>query len=127
MDASGFGLSEMVYDMIQNHADIDTRSEFYKHIVLSGGSSMYPGLPSRMERDIKNLYLKNVLQGDMTRMNRLKLRIEAPPRRKHMVYLGASVLGELMRNRKEEFWITKKAYEEQGVEQLIEKVATLKT
>ncbi len=29
---------------------MDTRPEFYKHIVLSGGSTMYPGLPSRLER-----------------------------------------------------------------------------
>lgn len=26
-------------------ADIDIRPELYKHIVLSGGSTMYPGLP----------------------------------------------------------------------------------
>ena len=43
-------------------ADIDTRSEFYKHIVLSGGSTMYPGLPSRLEREMKQLYLERVLK-----------------------------------------------------------------
>jgi actin-related protein 2 len=49
-------------------ADIDTRPEFYKHIVLSGGTTMYPGLPSRMEREIKQLYLENVLKGDTSRL-----------------------------------------------------------
>lgn len=44
-------------------ADIDTRTEYYKHIVLSGGSSMYPGLSSRLEKDIKDRYLKEVLKG----------------------------------------------------------------
>ena len=29
------------------------RLELYKHIVLSGGSTMYPGLPSRLEKDLK--------------------------------------------------------------------------
>ena len=43
-------------------ADIDTRAEFYKHIVLSGGSTMYPGLPSRLEREIRQLYLERVLK-----------------------------------------------------------------
>ncbi len=43
-------------------ADIDTRPEFYKHIVLSGGTTMYPGLPSRLEREIKQLYLERVLK-----------------------------------------------------------------
>src|SRR4029434_2661167 len=40
------------------------RADFYKHIVLSGGSTMYPGLPSRVEREIKQLYLERVLKGD---------------------------------------------------------------
>ena len=43
-------------------ADIDLRSEFYKHIVLSGGTTMYPGLPSRLEREIKQLYLEHTLK-----------------------------------------------------------------
>jgi len=43
--------SKQVFDMIQA-ADIDTRAEYYKHIVLSGGSSMYPGLPTRLEKDM---------------------------------------------------------------------------
>mmetsp|Transcript_34640 Transcript_34640/g.42726 ORF Transcript_34640/g.42726 Transcript_34640/m.42726 type:complete len:393 (+) Transcript_34640:204-1382(+) len=118
VDAEGDGLSHMVFNMIQQ-ADLDTRSEYYKHIVLSGGSSMYPGLPSRMEKDIKELYLEKVLKGDSSRMNRFKLRIEAPPRRKHMVYLGASVLGDLMRERKEGFWITKRMFEEEGIKRAI--------
>lgn len=50
-------------------ADIDTRSEFYKHIVLSGGSTMYPGLPSRLEREIKQLYLERVLKGNTEKLS----------------------------------------------------------
>jgi actin-related protein len=46
---------------------MDTRSELYKHIVLSGGSTMYPGLPSRLEKEVKQLYLTNVLEGDVQR------------------------------------------------------------
>ena len=48
---------------------MDTRSEFYKHIVLSGGSTMYPGLPSRMEREIKQLYLQKVLKNDTEKLS----------------------------------------------------------
>ncbi len=55
------GMADLLFKTIQS-ADIDLRSDFYKHIVLSGGSSMYPGLPSRLEKDIKSLYLKNVLK-----------------------------------------------------------------
>lgn len=42
------GCAEMLFNTIQA-ADIDTRADFYKHIVLSGGSTMYPGMPSRLE------------------------------------------------------------------------------
>ena len=53
---------------------MDIRSEFYKHIVLSGGSTMYPGLPSRLEKEIKQLYLMRTLNNDITR-----LEVRAPP------------------------------------------------
>ena len=101
-----------LFDMIQD-ADIDCRAEFYKHIVLSGGSSMYPGLPTRLEKDIKARYLKDILKGDKSRLNRLKLRIEDPPRRRNMVFLGASVLGDIMKDR-DDFWITQEQWAEMG-------------
>lgn len=44
------------------------RNELYKHIVLSGGSTMYPGLPSRLEREIKQLYLERVLKNDCDKL-----------------------------------------------------------
>jgi len=120
VDCEGEGIPDMVFNMIQA-ADIDCRTDYYKHIVLSGGSSMYPGLPSRLEKDLRELYLQKVLKGDSSRLNRLKLRIEDPPRRKHMVFLGASVLGDLMRDRPE-FWISKEEYEEKGVHACLEKL-----
>jgi actin-related protein 2 len=107
------GISEQLFNTIQA-ADMDTRSEFYQHIVLSGGTSMYPGLPSRMEKDIRELYLQKVLKGDKSREGKFKLRIEDPPRRKHMVYLGGAYLAEIMKD-KDHFWMNKKEYQEQGV------------
>ena len=62
------GVAEMLFETIQNAA-VDVRTELYKHIVLSGGSSMYPGLPSRLEKEMKQLYLTRVLNGDPTRLN----------------------------------------------------------
>jgi len=107
------GMADQLFATIQA-ADIDTRVEFYQHIVLSGGSSMYPGLPSRLEKDIRSLYLEKVLKGDETKLKKFKLRIEDPPRRKHMVFLGGAYLAEIMKN-KENFWISQKEYKEQGV------------
>ena len=41
---------------------MDNRMTLYHHIVLSGGSTMYSGMPSRLERDIKAMYLERVLE-----------------------------------------------------------------
>lgn len=68
INVDGVGVAELLFNTIQA-ADIDTRPEFYKHIVLSGGSTMYPGLPSRLEREIKQLYLERVLKGDTTKLS----------------------------------------------------------
>jgi len=112
VDVEQPGVAEMLFNTIQA-ADIDTRSEFYKHIVLSGGSSMYPGLPSRLEKDVKALYLQKVLRGDTSKLSKFKIRIEDPPRRKHMVFLGGAVLAEIMKD-KPHFWMTRQEYQEQG-------------
>ena len=63
VDVEQPGVAEMLFQTIQAAA-IDVRAELYKHIVLSGGSSMYPGLPSRLEKEMKQLYLTRVLYGE---------------------------------------------------------------
>ena len=110
------GMAEMVFDVI-NSADMDIRPDLYKSIVLSGGSTMFPGLPSRLEKDVKDMYVKRILQGDASRQ-KLKVKVEDPPRRKHMVFLGASVLGGLMADH-DEYWMSKAEYEEEGAARLI--------
>lgn len=113
INVEGPGVAEMLFNCI-NAADIDTRPDFYKHIVLSGGSTMYPGLPSRLEREMKQLYLERILKGDTSKLSKFKIRIEDPPRRKHMVFLGGAVLADIIKD-KEEVWISKKEFQEQGV------------
>ncbi|EJC97505.1 Actin/actin-like protein [Fomitiporia mediterranea MF3/22] len=116
VDVEQPGVAEMLFQTIQAAA-VDVRSELYKHIVLSGGSSMYPGLPSRLEKEMKQLYLTRVLAGDPSRLNKFKIRIEDPPRRKHMVFLGGAVLADIMKNR-QEFWVTREEWVEQGARAL---------
>ena len=116
IDVDGVGVSELLFNTI-HAADIDVRSDLYKHIVLSGGSTMYPGLPSRMEREIKQLYLERTLKGDTSKIAKFKVRIEDPPRRKHLVFLGGAVLGEILASRPES-WMTRKEYEEKGIKVL---------
>ena len=68
IDVEKHGIAEMLFNTIQS-ADVDLRPELYKHIVLSGGSTMYPGLPSRLEREVKQLYLERVLKGDKEKLS----------------------------------------------------------
>ncbi|KAL0478728.1 actin-related protein 2 [Acrasis kona] len=107
------GVHEQIFNTIQG-ADIDVRLEFYKSIVLSGGTTMYPGFSSRLEKELKELILSKVLKGDKERLAKFKLSIEDPPRRKHMVFLGGAVLADIMKDNKE-YWITKQDYDEKGV------------
>jgi len=120
INVEGVGVAELLFNTIQQ-ADIDTRPEFYKHIVLSGGSTMYPGLPSRLEREIKQLYLERVLKGNTASLAKFKIRIEDPPRRKHMVFLGGAVLGDIMKD-KDSFWMTRQEYQERGLSHIMEKL-----
>eukprot|EP00095_Tigriopus_kingsejongensis_P006939 snap_masked-scaffold1282_size50771-processed-gene-0.3 protein:Tk06939 transcript:snap_masked-scaffold1282_size50771-processed-gene-0.3-mRNA-1 annotation:"actin-related protein 2" len=113
INVEGQGIAELVFNAIQS-AEMDIRSDLYKHIVLSGGSTMYPGLPSRLEREIKQLYLERVLKGDTDRFAKFKIRIEDPPRRKDMVFIGGAVLANVMKD-KEDFWMSKAEYEEVGL------------
>lgn len=119
VDVESLGVAELLFNTIQS-GDIDIRSELYKHIVLSGGSSMYPGLPSRLEKEIKQLYLQRVLNGDSSRLSKFKIKVEDPPTRKHLVFIGGAVLAEIYKDRKE-FWITKEEIEELGIEKALEK------
>lgn len=113
INVEGQGIAELVFSAIQS-GEMDMRADLYKHIVLSGGSTMYPGLPSRLEREIKQLYLERVLKGDTDRLSKFKIRIEDPPRRKDMVFIGGAVLADVMKDR-DDFWMSKAEYEEKGL------------
>jgi len=119
VDVESKGMAEELFDVIQA-ADIDTRADFYSHIVLSGGTTMYPGLPSRIEKEMEDLYVRKALRGDRDKLktSKFKLNIEDPPRRKHMVFLGGSVLADIMKDKGSSFWVTKQEWEEQGVQAL---------
>ncbi|KAK6928557.1 hypothetical protein RJ641_007148 [Dillenia turbinata] len=113
IDLEGDGMADMVFRCIQE-MDINNRMMLYQHIVLSGGSTMYPGLPSRLEKEILDWYLEVVLKGNKDGLKKLRLHIGDPPRRKHMVYLGGAVLAGIMKDAPG-FWISREDYMEEGI------------
>lgn len=106
------GLSHQVWNCIQA-ADMDLRARLYEHVVLSGGSTMFPGLSSRIERDMREMFVEKALRGDRSKVGRFKLRIEDPPRRKYMVFQGASAVASL-KDDTPDSWLTKREWEESG-------------
>jgi len=117
IDIEDRGMSEALFKCI-NDADLDIRQAFYDHIVLSGGTTMYPGLPSRLEKDLKQLYSDQYSKGGA---KELKCGIEDPPSRKHLVFFGGAVLAEIMKD-KESFWVSKNEYEEKGMAYCLKKL-----
>jgi len=111
------GIHEQLWTAI-NKADMDLRPAFYKHIVLSGGTTMFAGLPSRLVKDMKELWVERIAKGDKGRLGKFKLNIEDPPRRKNMVFLGGSVLADIMKEQ-DEFWMSKAEWNEKGAKRAI--------
>ncbi len=44
-------------------------------------------------------------------MRRFKLRVEDPPQRKHLVFVGGAVLADIMKDG-DDFWVTRAEWEE---------------
>lgn len=49
------GVSDMVFKSI-NGCSVDSRRTLYENILISGGTSMFPGFPTRLENDVRKIY-----------------------------------------------------------------------
>jgi actin-related protein 2 len=115
LDVESDGVAKQLFRSI-NDADIDLRKDLYGSIVLSGGTTMFPGLPTRLKKELEDLYAKNVLkasasEASKTKPTAIKIEIEDPPRRKYFVFSGASVLAGVGKSDLG-FWITKEQWNE---------------
>uniref|UniRef100_A0A4W5QVC5 Actin, epsilon 1 n=1 Tax=Hucho hucho TaxID=62062 RepID=A0A4W5QVC5_9TELE len=81
--------------------DIDIRKDLYANNVLSGGTTMYPGIGDRMQKEITALAPST-----------MKIKMIAPPERKYSVWIGGSILASL--STFQAMWISKDEYEEAG-------------
>jgi actin-related protein 2 len=122
VDVESPGMSDLVWEVLQS-AEMDVRKELYGGICLSGGSTMYPGLPSRLEYDLKARYL-DLLKGNKSQAAKLKLDIVDPPRRKHAVFEGASFVASMYATN-DQYWFSKAQYAEEGGARLASKVRSL--
>ena len=77
------------------------RRDLFANIVLSGGTTMFPGLADRMQREVTALAPAGV-----------RVRVVAPPERKYSVWIGGSILASL--GTFQQMWISKQEYDDAG-------------
>ncbi|XP_053446262.1 beta-actin-like protein 2 isoform X2 [Nycticebus coucang] len=94
------GIHEATFYSIMK-CDVDIRKDLYANTVLSGGSTMYPGIADRMQKEIIALV-----------PNTMKIKIISPPERKYSVWIGGSILASL--STFQQMWISKQEYDEAG-------------
>jgi len=94
------GIHEATYNSIMK-CDIDIRKDLYGNIVMSGGTTMFPGIADRMQKEIVNLAPST-----------MKIKIIAPPERKYSVWIGGSILSSL--STFQQMWISKEEYDDAG-------------
>jgi len=94
------GIHECTYNSIMK-CDVDVRKDLYGNVVLSGGTTMFPGIADRMQKEMTALAPPT-----------MKIKIIAPPERKYSVWIGASILASL--STFQQMWISKTEFDDAG-------------
>ena len=81
--------------------DIDVRRDMYANMVLSGGSTMFKGLKSRLGTEIASVTPRSV-----------RVKISAHKYRTYAVWIGGSILANM--NSFEQMAISREEFEETG-------------
>ena len=77
------GLHEILVRSIRR-SYMDVRREMFGNVVLSGGTTLMPGLADRLAKEVSSLAPPGV-----------RVRVIAPPERKYNVWIGGSILASL--------------------------------
>lgn len=110
IESESLGLPEMVYKSI-TECDLSIQKALVSNIWLSGGTSMIPGLSSRLEAELKRLYLERKFKNDVKGLDRIKIQVHDPPRRKNAVFMGASFFAQFAQDHQ---YISLEEYKEKG-------------
>ncbi|KAJ5076509.1 actin-7-related [Anaeramoeba ignava] len=100
MGREEYGIHEFIFGSIIK-CDNDVQRDLFGNIVLSGGSSLFPGFAERIEAEMRMLAPPS-----------MRIQIVAPPERKYSVWIGGSILGSL--STFQQMWVIREEYEEFG-------------
>nr|BAJ13480.1 actin 3 [Guillardia theta] len=94
------GVHEMTYNSIMK-CDVDIRKDLYSNIIISGGTTMYEGLPERLQKEITALAPPT-----------MKIKVIAGAERQFSVFCGAAILASLTTF--QDMWISVDDYKNFG-------------
>lgn len=94
------GIHRTMFETIMK-CDVDIRKALYENIVLSGGTTMFPGLSQRLAKEISALAPPT-----------MKVKVVAPPERRYSVWIGGSILASLASF--QSMWISAEEYNQSG-------------
>jgi actin-related protein len=94
------GVHDCTFQTIMK-CDVDIRRDLYANVVMSGGTTMFPGIAERMTKELTALAPST-----------MKIKVVAPPERKYSVWIGGSILASL--STFQQMWISKAEYDESG-------------
>jgi len=77
------GLHELAKKTVDD-CDLDVRKDLLANIVMSGGTTMFPNMPERLQAEIEGLVAEGA-----------KVKVIAPPERMISVWIGGSILASL--------------------------------
>jgi len=96
------GIHQAVFNSIMR-CDIDLRMSLFANIIFSGGTTMFPGIVDRMQKELINLAPPTA-----------RIKIVAPPERKYSVWVGGSILASLRSFQQN--WLAREEYDESGAQ-----------
>jgi len=94
------GIHETTFETIMK-CDVDIRRSLYNNVVLSGGTTMFPGIEDRMTKELEGLAPPS-----------MNINVIAPQDRNYSVWLGGSIMASLANF--QQMWITGLEYQEYG-------------
>ena len=81
------GIDKKCYDSI-NKSDIEynVKRDLYQNIILSGGTTLFSGLPERLTKEVKYLVPESMKNN---------VKVIAAPERKYSIWIGGSILSTI--------------------------------
>jgi actin-related protein len=106
------GVGGLVYQSIER-CEIDVRKTLLSNVILSGGSTMFPGFAERLTKELKY---------SAPTASQANIRVVQSKDQKHAVYAGAQVFSTL-RSMQEDQWMNIEDYDEYGANFIHDKIA----